>query len=276
MIRMHITKMHGLGNSQILVEDPESDLENKTGLSYNEIARGLCDPNFGIGSDQMLIIKPSSVSDFKMRVFNKDGGEAEMCGNGIRCVGKYLFDKGLVDRRPSIETKAGQKKLKIISENGEDVIEVEMGKGEILKENMKVEGFEGSLISVGNPHFVIFTDEASEELAKSRGAELEKAEEFQPERANIEFAKKTSKNEIEVYVWERGAGFTLACGTGACATAFDAKNRGLGGSKVNIKLPGGKLKIKVNDKNQIKMKGPVEYILDGEVFDIHSIYSNLE
>lgn len=270
---MKITKMHGLGNSQILVEDFEGSLEKKTGLTYNQIAKSVCNQNFGLGSDQMLVINSSEKGDFMMRVFNKDGGEAEMCGNGIRCVARYLYDKDLVGKKHDIETKAGVKHLNIISK---DNIEVEMGKGNLLKDNLEVEGFEGSLISVGNPHFVIFTDKASRKLAEDYGSSLENASEFQPDRANIEFAKVKSESEIETYVWERGAGITLACGTGACATAFAAKKKGLVGHEISVKLLGGKLDLKIDDKDQIRMSGPAEYILEGEIFNISKIYSKIE
>lgn len=131
---MKITKMHGLGNSQILVKDLEGNLEKKENLSYNEIARALCDQNYGIGSDQMLIINSSKKADFQMRVFNRDGGEAEMCGNGIRCVAKYLHDRELVGEKISIETLAGIKELRITSENGGESIDVNMGVGKIIEE----------------------------------------------------------------------------------------------------------------------------------------------
>lgn len=272
---MKITKMHGLGNSQILVKDLEGNLEKKENLSYNEIARALCDQNYGIGSDQMLIINSSKKADFQMRVFNRDGGEAEMCGNGIRCVAKYLHDRELVGEKISIETLAGIKELRITSENGAESIDVNMGIGKIIEEEKKVNGFEGTFVSVGNPHFVIFTDEASEDLARKKGPSLEKASEFQPKRTNVEFAKIVSENCLEVYVWERGAGLTLACGTGACATAFASKSLGHTDSEVEVKLLGGSLEVTIDENSEIRMKGPAEYILEGKVFDVSKIHSNL-
>lgn len=271
---MEITKMHGLGNSQILVEDYSEKLEENTGLSYNEIAEALCDPNFGIASDQMLVIGNSKEADFSMRVFNKDGGEAEMCGNGIRCVAKFLFDEDRVGKRPSIDTLAGKKELEIKPEKNQ--VRVEMGKGKILEEKKTVEGHEGTFVSVGNPHFVIFSDEASETLAREDGPLIENASEFQPEKTNVEFAKLSSKNQIETYVWERGAGLTLACGTGACATAFAAKKKGLVDSKTEIELLGGNLEIDVDENDMIEMEGPAEYIFRGKVSDVSEIYSNLK
>lgn len=275
MIPMRITKMHGLGNSQILVEDLEENLKDELDLDYSEIARALCDSNFGVGSDQTLIILPSDEADFRMRVFNRDGSEAEMCGNGIRCVSQYLFDEGKVDNTHSIETLGGTKDLRIIFKQGETSIEVDMGEGEILEEGKKVNGFEGFFISVGNPHFVVFTDKASKELAMAEGSSLENASEFQPDRTNVEFANPVSREELETYVWERGAGLTLACGTGACATAFVARERGLVEGEVRVNLLGGTLIVVVDDDGRIKMRGPVQYVLEGEVFDVSKIYSNL-
>lgn len=273
---MEITKMHGLGNSQILLEDLKEELLSETNLTYSQIARALCNENFGIGGDQTLIILPSDKADYKMRVFNRDGGEAEMCGNGIRCVAKYLLDKNKVKEKLKIETKAGKKYLEIREKNDETQIKVGMGKGKILERNKKVEGYKGSYVSVGNPHFVIFSDKASEELARGEGPKLEIAEEFQPEKTNVEFVKLVNDNMIETYVWERGAGLTLACGTGACATAFAANKMGKVNRNVKIKLLGGVLNIKIEEDDQIWMTGPAEYILKGEIYDISKIHQNVE
>lgn len=273
---MQITKMHGIGNSQILVADLEGELEAKVGLSYNEIAQALCNPNFGIGSDQMLIITSSDTADFKMRVFNRDGGEAEMCGNGIRCVAKYLYDKDMVTEILSVETKAGIKKLRIDNEDEKMKIEVDMGKGKLVEEDKEVNKFVGQLVTVGNPHFVIFTEDASEDLAGKEGPGLENAREFQPEKANIEFVNPISSNKLETYVWERGSGLTLACGTGACAVAFAGQKKGLAGREVVVKLMGGELTVTIKDENQIVMKGPAEYILEGEVSNVSEIFSNIQ
>ncbi len=271
---MRITKMHGLGNSQILVEDMGEDLEDRTDHSYNEIAKALCHPGFGIGGDQTLIILPSDGADYRMRVFNKDGGEAEMCGNGIRCVARYLYDRGDVDEEPSIETEAGTKNLRISHEDGEPTIEVDMGQGELIEEDKEVGGFRGSYVSVGNPHFVIFTDGASKEMAVSEGPALENAGAFQPEKANIEFSNSISESLLETYVWERGAGLTLACGTGACATAYAAKKKGIIEPEVVIRLIGGDLEIEIEDGDRILMRGPAEYILEGEILNLKKIISN--
>lgn len=273
---MRITKMHGLGNSQILVEDMGEDLEDEIDLSYNEIARALCHPGFGIGGDQTLIILPSKRADYQMRVFNKDGGEAEMCGNGIRCVARYLHDRGRVNERPDIETKAGIKNLKISQEGEKTIVEVDMGRGKLLEENKEVGEFQGSYVSVGNPHFVVFTNEASKEMALSEGSDLENAEAFQPQKVNVEFSNPISKSEIEAYIWERGAGLTLACGTGACATAYAAKKKGMIGSKVKIRLLGGNLEIEIREENHILMRGPADYIMEGEVHGLKEIFSNIK
>lgn len=273
---MKITKMHGIGNSQIIVEDLDDQLESQTGLSFNKIAQALCNPYYGVGSDQMLIIQKSDVADFKMRVFNKDGGEAEMCGNGIRCIAKYLYDRDMVSKNLSIETKAGNKNLRINSKGDTNKIKVDMGAGELLESDKEVKNFVGQIVSVGNPHFVIFTEDASEELARKEGPGLENAKEFQPERVNIEFVRSVSRNKLEAYVWERGAGLTLACGTGACAAAFAAEKKGLVEPEIVVKLMGGELMITIEDEDNILMEGPAEYIFEGEVSDVISIYSNVQ
>lgn len=271
---MKITKMHGLGNSQIIINDLKEDLENKTELDYSEIAQALCHPSYGIGSDQTLVILPSDKADYRMRIFNPDGGEAEMCGNGIRCVAKYLFDRGKISRKSEIETLAGIKNLEII-ENEKTSVRVDMGVGELIEENKKVQGFEGYFISVGNPHFVIFDEKASKELAKKEGPKLEEAKEFQPEKSNIEFVKPVNRDKLESYVWERGAGLTLACGTGACATAFAAKKKDEVDSKIEVKLLGGSLKIEISEDEKIVMEGPAEYIFDGKIYNISRIFSHV-
>lgn len=265
--------MHGLGNSQVILEDFDLNLEDDLDLEYNKIAKALCNPGFGIGADQMLVVLPSESADYRMRIFNRDGSEAEMCGNGIRCVGKYLFDKEMAEENLSIETLGGVKKLSIGPSDDEMTVQVDMGTGEILREKISVEDFKGTFVSMGNPFFVIFTEDASEELARKKGQALENAEEFQPDRANVAFAKTFHNNDIEAYVWERGAGFTLACGTGACATAFAAKKLGIIKNETVVKLPGGLLSISVDDSDRIKMSGPVSYVFEGEVFDAEEIFS---
>ncbi|KXA89465.1 hypothetical protein AKJ62_03080 [candidate division MSBL1 archaeon SCGC-AAA259D14] len=272
---MRIIKMHGLGNSQTIVPDFDEQLEEKKELSYGKIAKALCNPNFGVGSDQIIILLPSEKADFRIRIFNKDGSEAEMCGNGIRCVARYLFDRDMVGRILSIETKAGIKELKISEGDDGMKIEVDMGRGEIVEDVKKVQGFEGTFVSVGNPHFVIFTEDASKEMALMAGPDLENADEFQPDKTNVEFATLRTKNEIETYVWERGAGLTLACGTGACATAFAAVKKGFVDSRVKINLLGGKIEVRISNNDEIKMVGPAEYIFRGDVHEISKIYHNV-
>ncbi|MFW5912914.1 MAG: diaminopimelate epimerase [Candidatus Hadarchaeota archaeon] len=273
---MQVVKMHGLGNSQLVIEDIENCLEEKTGLIYGEMAEALCNQGFGIGADQMLVILPSITANYKMRIFNKDGGEAEMCGNGIRCVAKYLYDKNKVDKEHTIETKAGIKELKIHESPKKDQIEVKMGEGKIIEDGITVNEFKGTFVSTGNPHFVTFTRKASTNTARVEGPKMEKDEIFQPDGANIEFAYPPSNSEIETYVWERGAGLTLACGTGACATAFVARKKGMIPKSSKIRLLGGTLEIKVKENGIIYMTGPAEYILRGTVDDISGIHENVE
>ena len=271
---MKITKMHGLGNSQIILTDLEEDLRNETGLEYNQIALGLAHQGFGVGSDQILYILPSDEADYRMRIFNRDGTEAEMCGNGIRCVGKYLYDQDMVGETFSIETLGGIKTLEIIDKD-RTLVKVDMGYGEIKESNKEVLDYSGSTVSVGNPHFVIFDSDSSKEMARKEGPKLENADEFSPEKINVEFANLVDEGNIELYVWERGAGLTLACGTGACATAYLAhKERDLD-SVLNVDLLGGTLKIKIEEDDRIFLIGPAEYVFSGDVKNISNIYSNV-
>lgn len=266
--------MHGLGNSQIILTDVEQDLREKTGLKYNQIALGLAHQGFGVGSDQVLYILPSDEADYRMRIFNRDGTEAEMCGNGIRCVGKYLYDREMVGERFSIETLGGIKDLEII-DNNQTFVKVNMGQGKIIESDKEVLGYSGNFVSVGNPHYVLFGDDFSEEMAKQEGPKLENAEEFSPEKTNVGFADLADNENLKLYVWERGAGLTLACGTGACAAAFVAHKQKGANSVVNVDLLGGSLKIKIEKDNRIFLIGPAEYVFSGDVKDISSIYSNV-
>jgi len=271
---MKITKMHGLGNSQIILTDVEQDLREKTGLKYNQIALGLAHQGFGVGSDQVLYILPSDEADYRMRIFNRDGTEAEMCGNGIRCVGKYLYDREMVGESFSIETLGGIKNLEII-DNNQTFVKVNMGQGKIIESDKEVLGYSGTFVSVGNPHYVLFGDDFSEEMARQEGPKIENAEKFSPEKTNVGFADLVNEENLKLYVWERGAGLTLACGTGACAAAFVAHKKKGANSVVNVDLLGGTLKIKIEKDNRIFLIGPAEYVFSGDVKDISSIYSNV-
>lgn len=275
-IMIKFTKMQGAGNDYIYINVMEQKIDN-----LNELSKKMSDRHFGIGSDGIILIDKSDVADFKMRIFNSDGSEAEMCGNGIRCVGKYVYDKGLTKKDIlKIETNAGIKELKLNIENGKvKTAEVDMGEPileadkipVISSENpvkdleIEAEGrrFKFTCISMGNPHAITFVDDVDNFDIEKYGKLIEVNKLF-PHRTNVEFAEIVDKSNIKMRVWERGAGETLACGTGSCATAVAANINGLTNRKVNIKLLGGTLNINWNEKNNhVYMTGPAETICEG-------------
>jgi diaminopimelate epimerase len=256
-----VTKMHALGNIYIIIEDLDSKLENL----YRKIAMILSDKNFGIGSDGMLVLNKGKLAKYKMRIFNPDGSEAEMCGNGIRMFAKYLLDKNYAGNEAEIEV--GSRVVKTFVEG--NMVSVNMGKVEIIGEaeiEVGLTKFKGIKASIGNPHFIIFSNEKDKlkQYALNYGYLIENHKEF-PNRTNVEFAYVEDKRKIKLYVWERGAGMTLACGSGACATAFVANYYGYVAKEVEVELPGGTLFINITDEGVI-MKGPVAYILRGEAY----------
>lgn len=260
---MHFTKMHGLGNDYLYVygEVPE----NIAALSQK-----LSDRHFGAGSDGMIYISPSKAADFKMRIFNADGSEARMCGNGIRCVGKYVYDKGYTDKTNlKIETLSGNKYLNLQLCCGK-VKSVTVNMGTAIPEKEKtltVCGNEINLVpvSVGNPHAVIFVDDIEKAPILEVGPALEHHEDF-PEGVNVEFVQIISENELRMRVWERGSGVTMACGTGACAVAAAAISKGFCEKKttISVYLDGGTLKIQMNTDNTVMMTGPAKTVYEGE------------
>lgn len=277
------SKMHGAGNDYIYIDATRTTPEN-----LPDLARKMSDVHFGIGSDGLVAIMLSDVADFRMRMFNSDGSEAEMCGNASRCIGKYVYDLGLTDKTEvSLETLAGIKILHLhVSDGRVDAVTVDMGepvlspdKVPVLSSNCEAKVAETEIIagkpyaitavSMGNPHAVIFTDRITDEMVLGEGPVLEKADIF-PRKANIEFARVIDPSTIEMRVWERGTGETLACGTGACATAVAAVLNGLTGRKVDIRLRGGVLSIDWDENTgHVMMTGPAEFICDG-VFYLNS------
>ncbi|MEI7474301.1 MAG: diaminopimelate epimerase [bacterium] len=278
---LKFTKMQGLGNDFILVDGKEvKDL----GLDYSNIAVKMCDRNFGIGGDGLIIVNPPEVeadTDTSWRIINSDGSEPQMCGNGIRCFAKYVYEKGIVDKKKfTIWTLAGTIIPEIL-DNGE--VKVDMGSPilEAEKVPVKVEGqqevinypltvkdktFNINAVSMGNPHCIIFTEEDTELLAKEYGPYIEKHEIF-PEKTNVEFVKILASDRIKIDVWERGCGITLACGTGACASTVAAIVNKFTQNEVTAELPGGNLKIKWqqdNGLNKLYMSGPAEFVFFGE------------
>jgi diaminopimelate epimerase len=267
--------MHGLGNSYVLF----SDLDGKIGeeFGYSRLAKAISNKNYGIGSDGILVAQKEE-NLHVMRIFNPDGSEAEMCGNGVRMFSRFLYDEGRAKREIMVKTLAGTIETKINLEDDEFVsVTSNMGKGRILgSEKIEINDlfFEGTKVSVGNPHFVIFKDSASEEMAKKYGPIIEYHEVFQPNRTNIEFARIVNEALIDLHVWERGAGYTLACGTGASATAFAAERRGLVNRNLKVRLPGGDLEMFVREDDAVFMTGPAQYIFNGHIIDLERMLAN--
>ena len=261
---MKFTKMQGLGNDYLYIygEVPEN---------VKEIAVKYSDRHFGIGSDGLIFISPSEVADFKMRIFNADGSEAKMCGNGIRCVGKYVYEKGYTDKTElTIETLSGIKTLNLIVVYGKvKSVSVDMGKTVIQDEITLTAAdrtFTAVPVSVGNPHIVVFVNDVESFPIEKYGKILEKHPQF-PDGVNVEFAE-VKDGYIRMRVWERGSGITLACGTGACATVSAAVKKGLVKENefITVKLDGGELKIKYTDE-KVVMTGSAEFIAEGETYD---------
>ncbi|TDX53259.1 diaminopimelate epimerase [Orenia marismortui] len=277
---MKFTKMHGLGNDFVLIDCLEKEVENPS-----QLAKEMCDRNFGIGADGLVLILPSDLAeaDYRMRIFNPDGSEPQMCGNAIRCFAKYLYERELTDKTQlNIETLAGMIKPEIILEEGAvKLVTVDMGEpilsrneipmlGEeqeqVIKEELRVgtETFEITTVSMGNPHCVIFVEDIEKIELTNWGPQIETHELF-PEDINVEFIEVLNQDEIEMRVWERGAGVTLACGTGACASTVASILNELTERKVTVHLAGGDLVIEWSeDNNRVYMSGPATEVFVGE------------
>lgn len=260
---MHFTKMHGLGNDYLYVygEVPK----NIAALSAT-----LSDRHFGAGSDGMIFISPSASADFKMRIFNADGSEAKMCGNGIRCVGKFVYDKGYTDKTHlTIETLSGIKYLDLQLGHGKvKSVTVNMGTA-ISQEDITLSVCGKEVIctpvSVGNPHAVIFADDIEKAPLEALGPAIEHHAAF-PGGVNVEFVQIIAENELRMRVWERGSGVTMACGTGACAAVAAAVSKNIceRATPIAVRLDGGMLKIQVDYDNTVTMTGPAETVYEGE------------
>ena len=269
--------MHGAGNDYIYINALEHCPADAEGL-----AREISNRHFGIGSDGLVLILPSERADFRMRMFNADGSEAEMCGHASRCVGKFVYESGLTDRTElSRETGAGIRHLSLDVKDGVvKSVKVDMGEpglvpGRIpvnstseeamVSESATVGGinYQITAVSMGNPHAVIFNNPLSDALVLGHGPELEVAPLF-PNRTNVEFVQVISRDHIKMRVWERGSGETLACGTGACAAVVASVLNGLTDRKVNVSLPGGELLVEWNEEdNHVYLSGPAEVIACG-------------
>jgi diaminopimelate epimerase len=277
---MLFTKMHGLGNDYIYLDGLAQDLSQ---YDLGKLSGILSDRHCGVGGDGIILILPSDESDFLMRMFNPDGSEAEMCGNAMRCFAKYLYEHGLTEKTElTVETGAGPIKPALTVENGKVTsVRVDMGEPRLTRGLIPMTGeaeasaqgvevdlpgntYTASCVSMGNPHCVIFVDEISDEMVLSDGPLIEVHKLF-PRRTNVEFVEVVSPDELNMRVWERGAGETMACGTGACATAVAAILAGHTGREVTVHLLGGDLKIQWADNNHVYMTGPATEVCNGEV-----------
>lgn len=277
--KIHFTKMHGAGNDYIYVNTLIYNIPDPAAASIRWSR-----PHFGVGSDGLILIGAATVpdADFSMRIFNNDGSEAMMCGNGTRCVAKYLHDKGLTPKNPiRLQTLSGVKVLQLHCDASGKVetVTVDMGEpslqepsqfgvhgGKAAEWELTVGGrqFVGTFVSMGNPHFVIFVDDVEHLDICQYGLLLERHEIF-PQRCNIEFAQIMADGSVRMRVWERGSGVTLACGTGACATAVAASVTGRRPRASRIVMDGGALDILWNDANHIMMTGPAAISFEGEI-----------
>ena len=274
---MKFTKMQGCGNDYVYVNCFEENVTNP-----EELARAVSNRNFGIGSDGLILICPSEVADVQMIMYNADGSRSQMCGNGIRCVGKYAYDYGLVKKDCiTVETLAGIKILHFEVENDKvKSVTVDMGAPEVQADKVPVisdketvvdepvtvldKEYRITCVSMGNPHAVIFVDNTKEIDIETIGPEFEHHAMF-PERVNTEFIQILGRNEINMRVWERGSGETLACGTGACASVYACMLNGLTENEVLVHLLGGDLFIRVDkESGHIFMTGPAVTVFEGE------------
>lgn len=274
---MKFTKMQGLGNDYVYVNCVEKKLENAS-----QIAIAVSDRHYGIGSDGLILINSSEVADFEMEMYNADGSRGEMCGNGIRCVGKYVYDYGLTDKtHVTIETLAGIKYLDLQVENGKvKQVRVNMGSPLLKPEEIPIalEGenvidvpisindtvYRMTGVGMGNPHTVVFLDDIEQMKIEEIGPKFENHSYF-PNRVNTEFVKVIDRTHVKMRVWERGSGETLACGTGACAVAVACILNGLTEEDVTVSLLGGDLQIQWERKeNIVYMTGPAEVVFEGE------------
>ena len=275
---MKFTKMHGIGNDYVYVNCFKETVEHPS-----EMAIKVSDRHFGIGSDGLILIKPSEVADGKMEMYNADGSQGAMCGNGIRCVAKYMYDYGITDKTSiSVETKSGIKYLDLTIKDGKvDTVKVNMGtpilkavdipvrseKEQVIDEPVMVDGKEWKItcVSMGNPHAITYVDDVKNLEIEKIGPKFENHEIF-PDRVNTEFVRVIDRNTVEMRVWERGSGETLACGTGACAVAVSSILNGLTEEEVTVKLLGGDLKIFWDrTENKVYMTGSATTVFDGEI-----------
>ena len=276
----NFTKWQGCGNDFVLLDCLQEDIQD-----YAALARKVCDRHYGVGADGILVVLPSDKADFRMRIFNTDGSEAEMCGNGIRCFARYLYDFGLTKKTSfTVETGAGILVPEIVLVDGQvKGVKVDMGEPHLLGEEIPVVGFDGqkvinqvmtveeqeyhfTAVSMGNPHCVIFVDDAEHFPIYELGHKFETHELF-PRKTNTEFVEVKDRKHVRMRVWERGAAVTLACGTGSCATVVAGILNDKLDREAEVELDGGKLLIHWADNNHVFMTGPAELVFSGELAD---------
>lgn len=277
---MKFTKMHGIGNDYVYINCFEETVENPSELSIR-----ISNRNFGIGSDGLILIKPSKDADCCMDMYNADGSRAEMCGNGIRCVAKYVYDHNIVKKEEiKVETLGGIKDIYLTIENGKAVMAtVNMGQPELKPEKIPVD-FSGervvseplwvsgkeylvTCVSMGNPHAIVYVEDTDGLDLEKIGPEFENHKKF-PNRINTEFVQIIDRSHLKMRVWERGSGETLACGTGACASAVATMLNGKADRKVDMELRGGRLTIEWNSEdNCVYLTGPAKEVYNGELSD---------
>lgn len=277
---MKFTKMQGCGNDYVYVNGFVEKIESE---AKPDIVRRLSDRHFGIGGDGVIFINPSEIADFEMEMFNADGSRSQMCGNGIRCVAKYVYDYGLTDKTSlTIESYGAIKYIDLTVENGKvSLVKVNMGapilraeevpvvseNEQVVDEEIEVEGklYRMTCVSMGNPHAIVFMDDVKKLDIEKVGPFFENHKRF-PERVNTEFVKVLDRNTVEMRVWERGTGETLACGTGCCAIAVACCLNGLTDNRVTVKVLGGELLCEWDrEENLVYMTGPAVSVFDGEI-----------
>lgn len=279
---MKFTKMHGCGNDYVYVDGAKEQIPAK---DKPELVRKLSDRHFGIGGDGVIFVNPSDEADFEMEMYNMDGSRSEMCGNGIRCVAKFVYDKGLTDKEHISIISGGKVKYIDLNIENEKVstVKVNMGEpilkaadipvvtdnpeGSVIAENIEVAGntYKMTCVSMGNPHAVVFMEDVANLEIEKIGPLFENHQRF-PRRTNTEFVKVIDRNNVEMRVWERGTGETLACGTGTCATVVACVLNNLTEDEVNVKVLGGLIKIKWDrEANLVYMTGPAATVFEGEI-----------
>ena len=274
---MRFWKMHGLGNDYVLIDNRDQKISDRQAV---ELAKKLCERRFSVGADGLLLVFNSAVADVKMRIFNADGSEAEMCGNGIRCFAKYCYENKIAGKNDfTVETLSGVKQVWLtVKDNEVKAVKVDMGapnwersslpmlgQGTCLNENLEVddEVYKVTCLSMGNPHCVIFVDKVDDFPVEYVGPMVENHPSF-PKRTNVGFVQVLNRNELKVRVWERGCGETLACGTGTCAAVAAANKLGKVGNKVTVHVLGGNLQVEV--AKSLSLSGAAEKVFEGTLF----------